>query len=253
MDQTEKKPTRRSGLKEILGRNISIRLPLDLYDRIDSEWDKKGFKSKTDMIENICKEYFNSIKCPMCGTLNPPKAIRCAVCGRELKDISSKREELRYITESFFEKLKELNKIFVDIRDYYLENLGSKIDFQNPVAKPVPPIYDSLFAVVGYIVMSIERAIRIDIVFYTYPYGSFGDKDEETVLNEVEPIDMVASDSYLDKIINARIEQGEDVLQAINSEIERKRKGIEQLSIDIEISKHLSEAVKDIYKEIMEK
>ena len=35
MDQTEKKPTRRSGLKEILGRNISIRLPLDLYDRID--------------------------------------------------------------------------------------------------------------------------------------------------------------------------------------------------------------------------
>lgn len=273
MDQTEKKPTRRSGLKEIRGRNISIRLPLDLYDRIDSEWDKKGFKSKTDMVENICKEYFKSIKCPMCGTLNPPKAIRCAVCGKELIDITSKRKELRNITEVFFEKLRTLTDIYIDIQAYHMVSIENKttneikLDFQNQERK-LSPIFDSLFSVVGYVVISIERAIRMYVVLYTYPEGFYcaGDDDIDiyniyddyvksrtSLMDIITLIKLPVSDMELDRIIDARIQQGEDVFQAINSEIERKRKGIEQLSIDIEISRHLLESIKDIYKEIMEK
>ena len=260
-------------MKEIRGRNISIRLPLDLYDRIDSEWDKKGFKSKTDMVENICKEYFKSIKCPMCGTLNPPKAIRCAVCGKELIDITSKRKELRSITEVFFEKLRTLTDIYIDIQAYHMVSIENKttneikLDFQNQERK-LSPIFDSLFSVVGYVVISIERAIRMYVVLYTYPEGFYcaGDDDidiyniyddyakSRTSLMDIIPlIKLPVSDMGLDRIIDARIQQGEDVFQAINSEIERKRKGIEQLSIDIEISRHLLESIKDIYKEIMEK
>lgn len=273
MDQTEKKPTRRSGLKEIRGRNISIRLPLDLYDRIDSEWDKKGFKSKTDMVENICKEYFKSIECPMCGTLNPPKAIRCAVCGKELIDITSKRKELRNINEVFYEKLRTFTDIYIEIQEYHVVSIENKItneiklDFQNQELK-LSPIFDSLFSVVEYVVISIERAIRMYIVLYHLPKGLYcacyddidicniyGDYVESrtSMMDIIKEIKLPVSDMELDRIIDARIQQGEDVFQAINSEIERKRKGIEQLSIDIEISRHLLESIKDIYKEIMEK
>lgn len=98
MDQTERsKPTRRSGLKEAAGKNITIRLPLDLYDKINSEWNKRGFKSKTDMIEHICKVYLASLPCPSCGALNPPNGVECAVCGEKLTPYYQAIEELNVV------------------------------------------------------------------------------------------------------------------------------------------------------------
>ena len=98
MDQTERsKPPRRSGLKEAAGKNITIRLPLDLYDKINSEWNKRGFKSKTDMIEHICKVYLASLPCPSCGALNPPNGVECAVCGEKLTPYYQAIEELNVV------------------------------------------------------------------------------------------------------------------------------------------------------------
>ncbi|HJK41025.1 MAG TPA: hypothetical protein O0X98_02980 [Methanocorpusculum sp.] len=128
MDQTERsKPTRRSGLKEAAGKNITIRLPLDLYDKINSEWNKRGFKSKTDMIEHICKEYFASLPCPSCGALNPPNGVECAVCGEKLTPYYQAMEELNVVgnrvVELFNCVVLTLDKLF-----YYTESIEKQRD-----------------------------------------------------------------------------------------------------------------------------
>ena len=122
------KPTRRQGLKKIPAKNITLRLPEELYEIIDSQWKQMGFSNRTDLIEQACKWYFETNECPRCKARNPPNGVKCAVCGQELKPYYVAIDELVKKYREMMEKKENLSNILrnlMSLQDSILELINT--------------------------------------------------------------------------------------------------------------------------------
>lgn len=101
---------------------VSVRLPVDLVNKIDEYLFKYDIANRTLFIEEACKQRLFSLKCPSCHALNPENGKKCSVCGADLdtfKRALSEFEELYTATcdtrENVLKTTKKTLKDFDDL------------------------------------------------------------------------------------------------------------------------------------------
>lgn len=62
----------------------SVNLKMDLYKRVEQFRIENNLPDRTSVIEKALIFYLSAVTCHACGTINPAKGIKCAVCGAEL-------------------------------------------------------------------------------------------------------------------------------------------------------------------------
>lgn len=128
---------------------ITIKLPEKIIDSIDNVIQKNEtyYTGRSHVIEDACKYFLKTSRCPRCGTLNVNNAVICSVCEAKL--------------DNFVEQYNYLSGLLNDITDD-LNNLRRKLDECR-----------DLFSKIMWLVNKQNSVLKEDILTLTKPMFDF--------------------------------------------------------------------------------
>lgn len=106
----------------------SLRLPIELLDRIDSVW--KGsdkYTGRTHFIESACNYYLDCKPCPNCGHLNSGTSVVCSHCEEKLTPFQDSINLIDNILKTYDQSFKDISES-IAAYDNLFEKIGWLID-----------------------------------------------------------------------------------------------------------------------------